>query len=676
MKRAMLAVLIAGTLIAPVQAQEDGDAPEQGVARLSLVNGDVNVRRGDSGELVAAEVNAPLVTLDHVITGPGSRAEVQFDWANMIRLAPATEIRLAELEDRSYLVQIASGTATFRVVRDSSALVEISTPTVSVRPVEKGTYRLMVRPDGATQVTVRDGRAEIFSPRGSETLREGRTLEARGTSSDPAYTISSDIPRDDWDRWNENRDRDLERSDAYRYVSRDIYGADDLYGYGRWVYDSPYGWVWVPNVATGWAPYRVGRWVSIPYYGWSWLSADPWGWAPYHYGWWYSSPWGWAWYPGLIGPRYYWRPAIVGFFGWGTGSVSIGFGNYWGFGNVGWVPLAPYEVFRPWYGRAFRNTTIVNNVIVNNTNVMNVYRNARFVNGRNAVTSVRVTDFGRGLVNVNNFVQASNRDLNRAGQVRGSLPFQATPQSRRFSDRDPAFTPVNARTNGSPNFVTGPDRDSRGNVQTAPFGNSPAPVTNMPGPQQGNPGQLNAANPRPQVLGNAGGGWRRFDPQTDATPGNVLRQRGNGSVQQPAGPRSPARDRGGFVTVPRERNNSGGAADNRGNAPFVGPRANPGAGPRLPGVNPDGAGAVPRGGPAPNPSNPAGVFGRPGGGSPGGPAVRMGGGGAPRVNPGVGSPGGGAPRISPGGGSAGPRGVGGGIRGAGSGGSHGGGRGN
>ncbi|MEI9813365.1 MAG: hypothetical protein WDO18_12300 [Acidobacteriota bacterium] len=73
-------------MLVPAWAQntDDGDDPDHGVARLSLLSGDVTVRRGDTGEVVAAELNAPLVALDHVLTGSGSRAEVQLDWANMI----------------------------------------------------------------------------------------------------------------------------------------------------------------------------------------------------------------------------------------------------------------------------------------------------------------------------------------------------------------------------------------------------------------------------------------------------------------------------------------------------------------------------------------------------------------------------------------------------------------
>ncbi len=565
MKPTILAVLLASAMLpawaqAPApQPADDGYAPEHGVARLSVVNGEVSIRRGDSGELTAAALNGPLVMNDHVATGPGGRAEVQFDWGNMIRIGPETEVRLGDLQDRHYLVQIAIGTTSFRVLRNSGADVEISTPTVSVRPLDEGTYRVSVMPDGTTEITVRQGRADIYSPRGSEVLNAGRTMEARGDPNDPEYMILGAIPQDEWDRWNTDRDRALENSSSYRYVSPDVTGAEDLDAYGRWTTDPQYGQVWVPTVDASWAPYRVGRWVWVDYYGWTWLSGDPWGWAPYHYGNWYMSPFGWAWYPGVIGPRYYWRPALVSFFGWGSGYGG-GFGFGFGFGNVGWVPLAPYERFRPWYGRGFNNTTIVNNVTV-----INNYRNARFVNGRNGVTSINAGDFGRGRsVNTSNFVRASNADLTRAGAVQGRLPFNATPEARRFSDRpvnQQALPRVNANTNfarrggspspavtgalgqategrpsqrfgqpnvvrggstasGGPNgagsgnsntdrrtFERGASRGSQGNVQTFP---QAQPNTAPPVNRDANRGQFNRGDANPGNPGN----WQRF-PQND-----------------------------------------------------------------------------------------------------------------------------------------------------------------
>ena len=524
MKRRILAILLTGAAMLPAWAQQqqpdDGDAPDHGVARISLVNGDVTVRRGDTGDLTSAAPNGPLLVNDLLATGPNSTAEIQFDGANMIRLGNTSEVRIGELEYGHYLVQIASGTTMFKVLRNSTADVEISTPTVSVRPTEQGSYRITVLPDGTTEITVRSGRADIFSPRGSESLSTGRTMEARGNPLDPEYMIVAAIPNDDWDRWNADRDRALDRAISSRYVPPDVSGAEDLDAYGQWQNDPSYGNVWVPAVDAGWAPYRVGRWEYVDFYGWTWVSGDPWGWAPYHYGNWYMSSYGWAWYPGAFGGRHYWRPALVSFFGWGGGGLSVGFG----FGNVGWVPLAPFERYRPWYGRGYNGTTIVNNVtVVNNS------RNARFVNGRNGITSVNANDFGRGRrIDSNNFVRASNNDLVRAGSVQGRLPFSASRDGRRMSDRqvnqqtaprlsdNTRFAPTRGggrsqSNGGSIGAATRGPQGPIGQGPQGPFGQSPAP--------QGRPSNNVSNNAAPSIGNTNGGNWRRLEGNQNGSRG-------------------------------------------------------------------------------------------------------------------------------------------------------------
>src|SRR5262245_35730575 len=87
------ALLAAAGTLTPAGAQEPDDL-KRGVARISLMNGDVNVRRGDSGDWVAGVINAPLMTDDRISTGPSSRAEVEFDASNVIRLGANAELRL------------------------------------------------------------------------------------------------------------------------------------------------------------------------------------------------------------------------------------------------------------------------------------------------------------------------------------------------------------------------------------------------------------------------------------------------------------------------------------------------------------------------------------------------------------------------------------------------------
>jgi len=164
MKHALLAIFAIAAFMLPARAQDDGDAPDHGVARISVINGEVSVRRGDTGDLTAAVQDAPLLAGDRILTGPGSRAEVQFDSSHMVRLAPMSEVRLGDLEYHRYDVEVAAGTVMYHVQKDSDAQVEISTPFVSLHPRGRGSYRLTLRPDATVELTVRAGEADVFSP--------------------------------------------------------------------------------------------------------------------------------------------------------------------------------------------------------------------------------------------------------------------------------------------------------------------------------------------------------------------------------------------------------------------------------------------------------------------------------------------------------------------------------
>jgi uncharacterized membrane protein YgcG len=490
--------------------QEDGfdpDSASRGVARLSVMNGEVEVRRGDSGDYVAAAINAPLVVGDRVLTGPGSRTEVQFDWANMIRVGADSEIRMAELQYHRYLVQIARGVATFRVLRASEADVEVSTPQISIRPKKEGVYRVTVREDGETELMIRAGEVEVYTPRGIETLRAGGTMRVRGSASDPEYQIVGAYPDDEWDRWNLNRDRELERSQSYRYVGRDVYGADDLDPYGQWVQDPGYGSVWSPRVAAGWAPYREGRWVWVDWYGWTWVSNDPWGWAPYHYGRWYQNPtYGWCWYPGGggFGVRRSWSPGLVAF---------VGFGG--GFNNIGWVPLAPHEPYYRWYGRGIYRGGL-NARVVNDVNLYNTYRNARFAN---SVTAIDGRGFVRG--GAGRAWRGSDGDIQRASLVRGQLPVAPNRESLRLSERE-VRNGIGSRVPETQRFVS---RRPPAQVERAAFEQQ---RRNFEGQRSFSPSRVVAA-PERQT------NWRRFG---DPAPGRIGRVDRNAQRQQQAGQES------------------------------------------------------------------------------------------------------------------------------------------
>jgi hypothetical protein len=477
------------------------------------MNGEVSVRRGDSGDWVAGVINAPLLTADQISTGPNSRAEVQFDSANMLRIGGNAEIHLAQLEDRRYQMELARGTVTFRVLRVSDANVEVDTPSVSVRPSRQGSYRIAVKDTGETEVTVRTGDIEVFTPRGSQWVNAGQTMLVRGTSTDPEFQIVAATASDDWDRWNESRDGVLTRSVSSRNVGPGVYGAEDMDAYGTWGNDSDYGNVWRPTVDPGWAPYQSGRWVWEDWYGWTWVSYDPWGWAPYHYGrWFWRTGFGWGWYPGMMGVRHYWSPALVGFFGFGGGGVGFGFGN------IGWVPLAPYEMFHPWWGRGYYGG-FNRGINITNANISNTYRNARVANG---VSGVSGADFRAG--RFGNIGRFSGNQIGQAGLVRGAMPITPSSANLRFSDRAVTNVP---RSSANTRFFSHQQASPAARVpfaqQQRAMGQSGSGFSNRsmaaaPGAGQTASGAQNAVRPQQPQTGaaprggqnEAAGGWRRF----------------------------------------------------------------------------------------------------------------------------------------------------------------------
>src|ERR1700690_2881972 len=111
MKQILFGVFVLSPLTGAVRA-DDSDDPTRGVARISVQQGDVSVRRGDSGEVTAAATNAPLMSQDAMRTGPDARAEIQFDFANYVRMAASSEVHFADIEQARSQVQVASGTVT------------------------------------------------------------------------------------------------------------------------------------------------------------------------------------------------------------------------------------------------------------------------------------------------------------------------------------------------------------------------------------------------------------------------------------------------------------------------------------------------------------------------------------------------------------------------------------
>jgi hypothetical protein len=407
------------------------DAPQGGVARLSVIRGDVSTMRGDSGQWVAGTVNTPLVPGDKVATADRARAEVQLDFANIMRLDQRTEAKIADLSPNKIQIQLASGLVDYSIFKGTEADAEIDTPNMGVHPLTDGIYRVQVNSPGDTQLTVLQGEAEVLTNEGSTKVQTGEIIFIHGTDN-PEYRIDQAPSLDDFDKWSMDRDRQISSAQARQRTSPYYTGSSDLDTYGQWEEVPDYGWCWTPMVDMGWVPYRYGRWVWEPYWGWTWASYEPWGWAPYHYGRWFFYGSQWRWWPGvgLWGPRPAWGPAYVSFFGFGGGGFGFGFG----FGSIGWLPLGPRDIFHPWWGAGHSFNVANFNAFHGpgfttpggrafGSNLEGMMSNARV---RGALTHVSSEDFVSGRMRN---VPVSEGMLRGASMVRGTLPVVPTQAS-------------------------------------------------------------------------------------------------------------------------------------------------------------------------------------------------------------------------------------------------------
>jgi len=440
------------------RAQEPVVDPPGRVARLSLMDGDVSVAPAGTEEWADGVVNRPITSGDRLAVGADGRAELQIGTAS-VHLDRSTSFEFIELDNDVMQMSLTEGVATVRVrTLGDSEKIQLETPNATVQFNHPGDYTVEVDPQtDRTVVRTRNGEAEVTGA--SKSFRVRADEEGTFTGLDGlTANIGRLSPRTPFESWANDRDRRGDTSESARYVSREVVGYEDLDGQGDWINEPSYGYVWRPTyVVSDWAPYRYGRWGWVAPWGWTWIDDARWGFAPFHYGRWAFVSHRWCWVPGPRHIRPYYAPALVGWIGGPSVSVSVGFGS-----GVGWFPLGPHEVYSPWYRhtpRYVRHVNVSNTIIVNNINVTNVYgrpgQRPRYVNSgvANAVTAVSRDHFvggrpvGTQRVHVDEGQLRHWRDNLRPTSIAPDRESILAGQPRRESPPRAAFTNENPKRN-------------------------------------------------------------------------------------------------------------------------------------------------------------------------------------------------------------------------------------
>lgn len=315
-------------LFAGVRAEAQADDSQVRAARMSFLQGTVNVNHIDNTGSDPAQVNMPLPQGVRVSTGQDGQAEIEFEDGSVVRLTPNSSLELTTL------TADANGNLTTDLTLDNGLMYaelraadkftySIAAGAVQVSPVVDATVRISMDKPPAV-VSVLDGTAQVAggsaSGEGYKTnVNAGETLN--GDANDPGrYHLTQQVATNSWDKWNDDRDAAAANETAEQTDVRDGYAGEAGYGWsdldanGSWYNVPGQGEVWQPNVATDpdFDPYGYGSWVWYPGSGYVWASGYSWGWTPYRCGnWSYWDDFGWGWQPGI---------GCGGFGGWGFGG--------------------------------------------------------------------------------------------------------------------------------------------------------------------------------------------------------------------------------------------------------------------------------------------------------------------------------------------------------------------
>jgi hypothetical protein len=308
-----LALLLASTVTLPAQQPDPKQQPDPNVraARLSYVEGDVQLSQGNQILANPALANTPLFEGTEVAAKGDGRAEIQLDDGSIVRISPNSSLKIAVLRQnagatRAELV-LTSGLAYFELQGDSSADHTVARFGDSAVTTSGFTVLRVSLDNLPGEVAVFAGNAHIDRGNTLSLDLHGGESVALNAADPNLYNLAETIEPDSWDAWNADRDQDSTTQEAARTAaSGSVPNSNnpawsDLDANGNWYNVPGQGYVWSPNEASSgsWDPYGCGNWVSTPQFGYIWVSCEQWGYLPYTSGYWnYYDDFGWGWMPG------------------------------------------------------------------------------------------------------------------------------------------------------------------------------------------------------------------------------------------------------------------------------------------------------------------------------------------------------------------------------------------
>jgi hypothetical protein len=248
-----------------ILGQHYSDATYAEIVRLSYVQGDVRIARGEQNEKPAGEAwekavaDLPLETGFSLTTGENGRAEIELEDASTIYLGANSVLSFNDLHTTTGVpyteVALLSGTLSLAIrstIYGEAFLLHTPTDDFAVRYPHRARVRINSYTD-AMAVTALDADGLSFTESSPKKILTGQTLTLHG--GHPIDAPSSDDSGEfaDFDKW--VGDRMVQRAAAMTDVMKaagltePLPGLADMQGQGTFFPCPPYGTCWEPASA-------------------------------------------------------------------------------------------------------------------------------------------------------------------------------------------------------------------------------------------------------------------------------------------------------------------------------------------------------------------------------------------------------------------------------------------
>ncbi len=157
MKTIKAAMIAAMLLVSPVHAF----SANLGSLRISLIEGDVQVKTPETGDWWPAAVNGPLMEGDQVWVPEDGRAELQLNTGSVIRLDRKSSLQILSVDRDSSQFYLSHGHAYIFYDAPRGCVIQVDTPDASTHAYEQAIFRIdMSEEYPTTDVAVYKGYVE------------------------------------------------------------------------------------------------------------------------------------------------------------------------------------------------------------------------------------------------------------------------------------------------------------------------------------------------------------------------------------------------------------------------------------------------------------------------------------------------------------------------------------